>query len=297
MPTLARALPKTLVYAVGVDGGGTSTRARLIRLDGTRLGEGRAGPSGLLQGSAQAWHNIERAIAQAAQAAGLAPAELGGHNTVLGLGLAGANEARLRQQFLQAKHRYPYLHLESDAYVALLGAHGGQPGAIVIAGTGSVGHALFANGRRAIAGGWGFPSGDEGSGAWLGLQAVNLAQRALDGRHPQCALARAVLATTGGSHASLLSWSCEAGQAEYARLAPLVFECAAQDRYAAALLRQAVAAIARIAHALDKGGRLPLCLLGSVGQRLAERLPERLRARLVPPRGDAMEGALALCFQ
>jgi glucosamine kinase len=285
-----------MAYAIGIDGGGTSTRARLCRLDGTRLGEGRAGPSGLLQGTEQAWQNIERAIGQAALAAGLERAQLGGHNTVLGLGLAGANEASLRQHFLRANRLFPQVRLESDAFVALLGAHAGQPGAIVIAGTGSVGHALLADGRRAIAGGWGFPSGDEGSGAWLGLRAVNLAQRALDGRHPPSALARSVLGAAGGSHASLLAWSCQAGQAEFASLAPLVFDCAPGDRYAAALLRRAVAAIAGIAHALDRGERLPLTLLGSVGQRLAGQLPERLRRRLVAPRGDAMDGALALCF-
>lgn len=293
----ARALPATVAYAIGVDGGGTSTRARLTRVDGAVLGEGRSGPSGLLQGHEQAWQNIEQAIQQAVHHAGLRRAQLDAHNTTLGLGLAGANEAALRQSFLEANPGFSHLHVESDAFVALLGAHGGKPGAIVIAGTGSVGHALFANGRRAIAGGWGFPSGDEGSGAWLGLHAANLAQRALDRRHPNSALARAVLAATGGTHASLLNWSCQAGQAEFARLAPLVFDCEANDRYAGALLREAVGAIERIASALDAQGSLPLTVLGSVGQRLAERMSARLRSRLAPPQGDAMDGALALCFQ
>ena len=287
----------TLVYAIGVDGGGSSTRARLTDLKGRVLGEGRSGPSGLMQGTEQAWRNIGLAIAQAAQAAGLASAVLTGDNTTLGLGLAGANDAALRADFLAANTHYPHLKLESDATVALLGAHAGAPGAIVIAGTGSIGHALFADGGRKIAGGWGFPSGDEGSGGWLGLMAANLAQRALDGRHPPCELARAVVTATGGNRASLLAWCITANQADYARLAPLVFESEAHDRYAASLLHQAVASIERIATALDRNGRLPLTILGSVGQRLAERMSARIQKRLVPAQGDAMDGARTLCFQ
>lgn len=53
---------------------------------------------------------------------------------------------------------------------------------VVELGTGSVGGALLTNGRKLSVGGWGFPSGDEGSGAWLGLRAAQLAQQALDGR-------------------------------------------------------------------------------------------------------------------
>lgn len=293
----ASALPSTVLYAIGVDGGGSSTRARLTTLRGRVLGEGRSGPSGLIQGTEQAWRNIELAIAQAVHAADLGSTPPNGDNTVLGLGLAGANDAALRAHFLGANKNYPHLRLESDAYAALLGAHAGAPGAIVIAGTGSVGHALFANGQRRIAGGWGFPSGDEGSGGWLGLHAAGLAQRALDGRHPPCELARAVLAATGGDRAHLLAWCIQANQADYARLAPLVFDCEECDRYAAGLLRQAVAAIERIAKALDKRGGLPLTVLGSVGQRLTERLSSHLQSRLVTAQGDAMDGARALCFQ
>ena len=64
----------------------------------------------------------------------------------------------------------------------LLGAHEGRPGAIVAAGTGSVGEALRRDGLRVAVGGWGFPVGDEGSGAWLGLRAMRETHRAIDGR-------------------------------------------------------------------------------------------------------------------
>lgn len=289
--------PSAVRYVVGVDGGGTSTRARLSRISGERLGEGQAGPSGLMQGIEQAWRHVQLAIEAALQASGLSgdarppPAQL-----ALSLGLAGANNVAWRAQFLAANPGYPRVVLDSDAFTALLGAHAGQPGAVVIVGTGSIALAWLADGTRSSSGGWGFPSGDEGSGAYLGLRAATLTQHAQDGRQPPSALTRAVLAASGGSAESLLDWCCKAGQHDYARLAPLVFDCAPQDPAAAQLLHDAVQAIERLISALDPAATLPLALWGSIGQRLAPRLSAATQARLVAPTGDAMDGALTLFF-
>ncbi len=284
-----------LLYRVGIDGGGSGTRARLTDADGRILGEGHSGASGLAQGIEQAWRHIGAAIAAAVQVAELpglpAPQPA---NTALALGLAGANSRPLHQQFLHHNPGYPVLRLESDALTALLGAHGGGAGAMLAVGTGSVGLARLADGRCRSVGGWGFPSGDEGSGAWLGLHAANLAQQLCDGRLPPAALAEAVLQHCGQQREALLEWCCQAGQAEFASLAPLVFACAEHDPLAEALLARAVHCMEQLLLALDPAAALPLALLGSVGQRLAPRLPAPLRARLVRPRGDAMDGALSL---
>ena len=82
--------------------------------------------------------------------------------------------------------------LESDALTTLLGAHAGQPGVIVAIGTGSVGEVLHADGSRHEVGGWGFPSGDEAGGAWIGMRAINHAQQVVDGRVPGSALWRSI---------------------------------------------------------------------------------------------------------
>ena len=42
-------------FLLGVDGGGTSTRALLARRDGPVIGQGQAGPSALGQGITQAY--------------------------------------------------------------------------------------------------------------------------------------------------------------------------------------------------------------------------------------------------
>ncbi len=285
-----------IAYRVGVDGGGTGTRVRMLHADGRLLGEGHSGPSGLTQGIDQAWTHIRLAIVTAIQASNLAGLELPvPGNTALGLGLAGANNPQLHRQFVLANPGYRRLELESDAYTSLLGAHGGRPGAMLAMGTGSVGLARHADGRRVGVGGWGFPSGDDGSGAVLGLRALNLAQRVLDGMLPAGPLADAVIAATGSTAQAVLEWSCSAGQHRFATLAPLIFDCAERDPQAAALLDYAINTMEDMARALDPDRLLPLAVLGSLGKRLAPLLSAETRQRMVPPQGNAIDGALTLC--
>lgn len=285
-------------FRIGVDGGGTATRARLTDIHGHILGEGLAGASGLMQGTAQAWRNIRLAIERALAVAGWAgTAPPPPDALVLGIGVAGANNPAWLADFLAANPGFHNLTVESDAYTALLGAHGSRPGVLAIVGTGSIALARLSDGSRRTTGGWGFPSGDEGSGAHLGLQAAKLAQQAADGRRPHGALSRAVLAATGGSAGSLLSWCCKAGQRDYATLAPLVFDTEAEDPMAGVLLGHAVQSVEHLIRAVDTDGRLPLALWGSVGLRLIPRLGDIAHARLVVPAGDALDGALALCFK
>jgi glucosamine kinase len=276
-------------FVLGVDGGGTGTRVRVWTNGGALIGHGEAGPSALSQGIEQAWKHIGEAVARAFQSAGL-PAPAPAH-CVLGLGLAGAVAPHLAAAFFRGAPEYALIVLETDARTALLGAHAGRPGAIVAVGTGSVGEALHADGRRVAVSGWGFPVGDEGSGAWMGLRAMQVAHRALDGRGPAGPLAHAVWRRTSDRRDALLEWCSRAGQHDYAQLAPLVFECAETDAAAEALLRETAHEIEDMALALDPELQLPIVLLGSIGQRMAERLPAALRARLVEPAGDAVDGA------
>lgn len=281
-------------WIIGIDGGGTGTRAQLRSADTRVRGHGTAGPSGLGQGVAQAWCHVEQAIAQSFASVGLpTPARA---TCALGLGLAGAGRADLHQAFLDADPGYARVVLDTDAGTLLLGAHGDRPGLVIAAGTGSVGARHGVDGTVRLAGGWGFPVGDEGSGAWLGLQAVRHAQAVLDGRAAGGALARTILQRTGATTTELLAWCGRSGQHAYAALAPGVFEAAADgDRVAAALLQSAADELALLVQALQPAGTpLPVVLAGSVGVRLQSRWPAELRARCVAPLGDATDGALRL---
>jgi glucosamine kinase len=62
------------------------------------------------------------------------------------------------------------VHVMSDAQAALLGALDGDPGVLVLAGTGSIVLGRSASGRWARAGGLGPLLGDEGSAFWMGRE-------------------------------------------------------------------------------------------------------------------------------
>jgi glucosamine kinase len=278
-------------YLIGIDGGGSATRARLTDEAGHALGDGVAGPSGLSLGVKAAWAQIDLAIARCFVSAGLPAAPA--HECALGVGLAGANFKEQAQHFLRGAGRFAHVALTTDGATMLLGAFSGKPGVVVAAGTGSVGEALRRDGSRASVGGWGFPVGDEGSGAWLGLSAVRAAQWALDGRGPRGALAETVYQIIGSHAEAILAWCALAGQGAYAQLAPHVFAAAEADPVAAGLLRSAAGSICEMVDALDPGGDLPVALCGSIGRRLVPYLPA-LTARLHEPEGDAVDGALLL---
>ena len=280
-------------FLVGVDGGGTTTRALLARRDGTVLGHGVAGPSSLAHGPGPAWRELHLAIGRAFESAGLRQPERWSH-CALGAGLAGANHQPWRDAFIAADPGFAHLAVDTDGFAMLLGAHGGLPGAVVAAGTGSTGEVLRPDGSRSSVGGWGFPVGDEGSGAWLGLRAVRVAQAAMDGRGPAGTLAHKVWAVCGADRDPLLAWCAQAGQFAYAQLAPLVFDAEADDPSAAHLLARAVAALEDMAAVLDPRGEWPLVVSGSVARRLAPRLAPTLRSRCVDPLDGPDAGALTL---
>ncbi|WP_175874485.1 BadF/BadG/BcrA/BcrD ATPase family protein [Burkholderia sp. BCC0397] len=282
-----------LLFAIGIDGGGTGTRAVLADRHGRELAQGRGGPSGLGLGIERAWASIGAACADAFTQAGLA---FDWSQCALGCGLAGVNNAAWLAAF-RAQAPLGALAIESDAYTTVVGAHGGAPGLIVALGTGSIAAALDAAGACRIAGGFGFPSGDEASGAWLGVRALAYAQQALDGRVPRDAFAMALLAETGAQDRdALVQWSCDANQTIYARLAPIVFAHRAHP-VASALIAQAGDEIGKMIDALDPQQALPVALCGGLADALAPAVPARHVARLRAPLDDSAHGALRLALQ
>lgn len=279
-------------YFIGVDGGGTGTRVRLADRAGRQLGQGESGPSGLGLGIARAWASVLDAIASAFANAGVAPAAPA--QCVIGLGLAGVHNQEWAAQFIGADPGFARLVLDTDAYTTLLGAHQGQPGVIVAIGTGSVGQALLPDGTQREVGGWGFPSGDEASGGWIGLRAMNHIQKVLDGREPGSDFASEVIAACGGQREQVQVWLGHATQTAFASLAPIVVRHAHNEPVAARILEQAGEEAASIARALDPTGTLPLALCGGLGAPLAAWLPADLLARNRAPQGDAASGALRM---
>lgn len=279
-------------FYVGVDGGGSGTRALLARPDGSVISRGEAGPSALGQGIDAAWEQVGLAISAAFLQSGLAQPDWS--RIALAAGLSGVHTESLRDAFRAKLPPLGKLLLETDGYTMLIGAHAGQPGVVVAAGTGSVGEVLRKDRSHAVAGGWGFPVGDEGSGSWLGLRAMQIAQAALDGRAPTGALAHRVWDHCGKHRQDLAVWCATAGQFAYAQLAPLVFDCADRDPAAFKLLERAAQELESLADTLDPSRTLPVAICGSIGVRLQSKMTPHLCARTVEASMNPAEGALWL---
>ena len=278
-------------FLIGVDGGGSGTRVRLARRDGTELSSGESGPSGLLHGVTRAWAAVEDAAGKAFHAANLEfPSK---KSIAVGLGLAGVHNRQWAASFVHSNPGYAAVELATDAYTTVLGAHAGQPGAIIALGTGSVGEVLRADGSHQEVGGWGFPAGDEAGGAWIGLRAINHIQQVVDGRVPGSAFSAAVIDACGGHRDAIQNWLAGANQTKYAQLARLVLEHANHPA-AQAILLEAGRQVELIGNALDTGGTLPIALCGGLADPLRPYLPAELLKRIVPPQGDSAAGALRL---
>lgn len=282
----------TPAYLIGIDGGGSGTRAVAYAAEGVLLGRAQAGPAALGRGAEAAWRAIDTVVENALLPTGLS---FDRSACALGVGLAGANHAPWRAQFLAADPGYAATNVETDGFAWLLGAHAGGPGALVAMGTGSMGECWQANGTRRSVGGWGFPTGDEGSGSWLGLHAVRHTQQVLDGLRPASGLSDVLLRQLGGSREALLAFVVEADATALAQLAPLVFAQAPHDDIAAEMLDEAASELRAMMDALDPDAALRMTVAGSVATRLLPRLPETTRP-LHPPLLDAAQGALlGLC--
>ena len=211
----------------------------------------------------------------------------------LGAGLSGVSHGPWRDAFLAADLGFAALEVETDSFTVLMGAHGGQPGVVLIAGTGSIAEALRADGTRATVGGWGFRVDDEGSGGWLGLQAVRHGLAAFDGRIHPGPLARRVWMHCGDEREALQQWCSSAGQFECAQLARAVFDCEGSDpRQRACWSRPPWRwRNSRSRSTRAAGCRWPWPAASANGWRRAWAF---VRSRIVPARSGPLEGALML---
>jgi N-acetylglucosamine kinase-like BadF-type ATPase len=178
-------------YVLGVDGGGTKTRAVVADSHGRILGEGRAGPSNPLRvGVDDSTKAVREAVERACVEAGIRRQDL----SAAEVGLAGGKREDIRERMraaLSSELGIESLEVVTDADIALYGATEGKPGLVVIAGTGSICCGINARGRRACAGGWGPLAGDEGGGSWIARRALQSVARASDGRGRKTSLSEA----------------------------------------------------------------------------------------------------------
>lgn len=282
-------------YLIGIDGGGTCSRARLQDTDGRTLGESTSGPANIRLGLDVAWANIMAAIDGALAAAGLTRDVL--HEAALGLGLAGVvTPADCTRTAQACPATFGRICAAADYHVACFGAFGGADGAIQIAGTGSSGYAII-GGEGQPVGGWGFLLSEKGSAAAIGRDAIRAALEAHDGLATSTPLTEAIIARFG-TPAAIIDWSETARPGDYGALSPLVFELADEgDTVAQALVRQVAADLDHfIAHLIGLGAP-KVCLTGGLAPHILPWLSELSIDSLTPPKMDILDGAILMARQ
>jgi N-acetylglucosamine kinase-like BadF-type ATPase len=229
---------------VGVDGGGTRTRAVLIDERGRELGRAEyAGAVVTAREPGRAADAVTGAVRRAADRAGVElPVD------AMWAGLAGAGDPAAREAVTAALRERALAErvvIGTDVEAAFHDGFGSGSGVLVIAGTGSIVWARDAVGRVHRVGGWGRLLGDEGSGHWLGMQGLRLVTRAEDGRAPATALRSATLTALGlDAVGELVAWVESASKAEIAALAPIVVGIAGRgDEGAQRIVDAGVAAL------------------------------------------------------
>ena len=228
---------------------------------------------------------------RAAEAAILAVArELGPVDEVI-VGAAGAlaapDAARALGDALLASLRVERVAVTSDAVIAHAGALNGEPGVVLVVGTGVVALAISADGALRTADGWGPWLGDEGGGAWIGAAGLRAALRAHDGRGPSTTLLDAARARFGAPQ----TWPAQlTNAAALASFAPDVL-AAEGDAAALAIVSAAAEELAATARAVGDG---PVAMVGGLAAVLEGVDVLRAQLDLVPAAGDALDGALRL---
>ncbi|HKC24355.1 MAG TPA: BadF/BadG/BcrA/BcrD ATPase family protein [Thermoanaerobaculia bacterium] len=299
---------------IGVDAGGTRTRAVVAAPDLVPLGRGAAGPANAATAPfASVVEAILEAVEDAREAAGVPAAEA--HGLVAGVAGIGAAGAALRLgDALRRRFSGPRVDVVGDADVALAGAFREgvfAPGIVIIAGTGTVALGRNAGGDTARAGGWGPLIGDEGSAYAIGRRALAAVVADIDGRTGSTLMTGLLFDEEGSEPARELVGrltTAGASPADVAAYFPLALEAARrQDTVALRLLREAGEELGRTAASVAE--RLGLtkerfrvaCVGGvfSAGELVRDALAERLlqtapRAEIGPAAYPPELGAVRL---
>jgi N-acetylglucosamine kinase-like BadF-type ATPase len=223
---------------LGIDGGGTRTRAIIVAGDRV-LAHGECGSIKRLRVGAEAAEENLRALLKDLYARA-------GVTTVgaASVGVASASMPGTAEWVTAVFQDFGIERAEvvGDEVIALDAAFRGGPGILQIAGTGSNTIGRAPDGSRENAGGWSSRLGDEGSGYWIGLHGLRRALHAYDRDEPTQILKRVGEIWGAPSLDDLVNLGDNTPGPDFAALAPVMNELAeAGDPVALGVLRQAAA--------------------------------------------------------
>jgi N-acetylglucosamine kinase-like BadF-type ATPase len=259
---------------LGIDGGGTRTRASIVdaaSADGKQvLAFAESGSIKRLRVGAQvAEENLRALIGEVYSQAGVTFVD------AASVGVASASMPGIPEWITAVLREFKIEKSEvvGDEIIALDAAFEGGPGILQIGGTGSNTIGRAPDGSRECAGGWSSRLGDQGSGYWIGLHAVRRALTAYDREEPTRVLERVGEIWGTATIEELVNLGDSTPGPDFAALAPAISELAAAgDAVAIGVLQQAgsdlvdfvllVRSKLRRKHAI--AGEVPVAYIGSV---------------------------------
>jgi N-acetylglucosamine kinase len=229
-----------MFHVMGIDAGGTKTVCLLADQEGRVVARARAGGANLqAAGELQVEKVLHEVMDRTIADQDVVPA-------AICLGIAGVDRpddrAVVRDMMKRIGLKARVL-IVNDALIALEAGAPGQPGVVIVSGTGSIAYGRNNAGEAARSGGWGYVLGDEGSGYWIGRAALRAVLRAADHRGTRTLLTGMLLKHFQVTHPqSLLHavYHTQISPAAIGALASCVQAAARQDDPAAtAILRSA----------------------------------------------------------
>ncbi|MBN1541502.1 hypothetical protein JW992_05110 [candidate division KSB1 bacterium] len=270
---------------IGLDGGGTKTKGVLVDETGCLLVSATAESSNIQAvGEEQVQRVFASLVADLKKKAKIEDQSIS--HFYAGLAGAGrpADKARLGAlaEKVEGINRYT---IDTDAMAALAGAFHGGPGMIIISGTGAICFGKTDDGKIVRCGGWGYLLGDEGSGFYLGQQAIIAALKDLDGRGQPTRLRQRIVDFFKLERIELIISPIYAGEIDrptIASLAPVVFEEAkGRDAVAQEIIKTAGQELGKIvaaaARSMGKTGKpVKVALIGSIFNQREVLIPEMI---------------------
>src|SRR5580658_383048 len=265
---------KQMSVVLGVDGGGTNTRAAIVS-DGKVLASGHSGSIKRLRVGAEAAEaNLRAVLKDVFAKAGVKRVN------AASCGVASASIPGITEWITAVFNDFGVEKSEvvGDEVIALNAAFHGGPGILQIAGTGSNTIGRAADGSRESAGGYSSRLGDEGSGYWIGLHSVRRALNAYDREMPTRILEKVGEIWGTPSLEDLVSLGDGTPGPDFAALAPAINELAEEgDPVALGVLKQAAADLvdfvllvrAKLRRHHGIAGEVPVAWTGGVVEKMA----------------------------
>ncbi len=286
-------------FFLAIDAGGTKTRC-LLADENQILGRAVTGSVKLMRvGEAEASTRLRAMLAEVSLAAGIDLNNV----TQTCIGLSGLSIDTVREWGEREIGSLVggNLILVGDEEIALDAAFRGGQGILVIAGTGSIVLGRAADGSMYQAGGWGPALGDEGSGFWIGQEALRAAFWAKDRDIESSLLARIGELWGANSLGEIVEMANARPGPDPSALAPLVARCAdGGDELALAVLERAgvelAEQVALVALKMEESGHLrkiEAAYTGSVLEQISQVRASMVAAlKTTAPDVEVIEGAV-----